>query len=242
MPVGESVAVTVPPDGDSVVTRARAARAVPAAIATVAGCLVVVALLGAGVRTDFGPQLRLDATVSEALYVGDSRAVALDNLLGVLTAPGLSWFRFAVFLPVLVLLFLRRAWWTAAWVVTAVALVGPLNTLLKEYFGRVRPDFAHGGARLDSLSYPSGHSSGIATLVTVALVLAWPMMAARARHWALAVGVAVVVLVGLTRMWLGVHFLSDVVGGWAFGLGWTLLTALLFGAFAEGRASLRPQL
>jgi membrane-associated phospholipid phosphatase len=141
-----------------------------------------------------------------------------------------------------VLLFVRRAWWTAAWVVTAVALVGPLNTLLKEYFGRVRPDFEHGGARLDSLSYPSGHSSGIATLVTVALVLAWPMMAARARHWALAVGVALVVLVGLTRMWLGVHFLSDVVGGWAFGLGWTLLTALLFGAFAEGRASLRPPL
>jgi membrane-associated phospholipid phosphatase len=242
MPVGESVAVTVPPDGDSVVTRTRAARAVPAAVATVAGCLVVVALLGAGVRTDFGPQLRLDATVSEALYVGDSRAVALDDLLGVLTAPGLSWFRFAVFLPVLVLLFVRRAWWTAAWVVTAVALVGPLNTLLKEYFGRVRPDFEHGGARLDSLSYPSGHSSGIATLVTVALVLAWPMMAARARHWALAVGVALVVLVGLTRMWLGVHFLSDVVGGWAFGLGWTLLTALLFGAFAEGRASLRPPL
>jgi membrane-associated phospholipid phosphatase len=242
MPVGESVAVTVPPDGDSVVTRTRAARAVPAAVATVAGCLVVVALLGAGVRTDFGPQMRLDATVSEALYVGDSRAVALDNLLGVLTAPGLSWFRFAVFLPVLVLLFLRRAWWTAAWVVTAVALVGPLNTLLKEFFGRVRPDFEHGGARLDSLSYPSGHSSGIATLVTVALVLAWPMMAPRARHWALAVGVALVVLVGLTRMWLGVHFLSDVVGGWAFGLGWALLTALLFGAFAEGRASLRPQL
>jgi membrane-associated phospholipid phosphatase len=225
MPVGESVAVTVPPDGDSV-----------------AGCLVVVALLGAGVRTDFGPQLRLDATVSEALYVGDSRAVALDDLLGVLTAPGLSWFRFAVFLPVLVLLFVRRAWWTAAWVVTAVALVGPLNTLLKEYFGRVRPDFEQGGARLDSLSYPSGHSSGIATLVTVALILAWPLLAGRARHWALAVGMLLVLLVGLTRMWLGVHFFSDVVGGWALGVGWSLLTALLFGAFAEGRASLRPPL
>ena len=55
MPVGESVAVTVPPDGDAVVTRTRAARAVPATVATAAGCLVVVALLGAGVRTDFGP-------------------------------------------------------------------------------------------------------------------------------------------------------------------------------------------
>ena len=83
----------------------------------------------------------------------------------------------------------------------------------------MRPDFAEGGARLDSLSYPSGHSSGIATLVTVALVLAWPLLAARARHWALAAGVVLVLLVGLTRMWLGVHFLSDVVGGWALGRG-----------------------
>jgi undecaprenyl-diphosphatase len=210
-------------------------------VGTVVGCVVVVALLGAGVRTNFGPQLRLDGTVSEALYAGDHRAVALNDLLAVLTAPGLTVFRLVVFLPVLVLLVRRRAWWTAAWVLTAIALIGPLDTVLKHLFGRVRPDFAEGGARLESLSYPSGHSSGIATLVTVALVLAWPLMAARARHWALAAGIALALLVGLTRMWLGVHFLSDVVGGWALGVGWTLLTALLFGALAEGRASLRPQ-
>jgi undecaprenyl-diphosphatase len=65
-------------------------------------------------------------------------------------------------------------------------------------------------------------------------------MAARARRLALAAGVALVVLVGLTRMWLGVHFLSDVIGGWSLGVAWSLLTAVLFGAFAEGRASLRP--
>ena len=57
--------MTVPPDGDPVLTRTRAARAVPAAVGTVAGCLLVLALLGAGVRTDFGPQLRLDGVVSD---------------------------------------------------------------------------------------------------------------------------------------------------------------------------------
>ena len=232
--------MTVPPDDSSVVTRTRAARAVPVALGTAAACLVVVALLGYGVRTDFGPQLRLDGTVSDALYTGDHRAVPLSDLLAVLTAPGLSWFRFVVFLPVLVLLVRMRAWWTSAWLVTAVVLIGPLTGLLKIYFGRVRPDFAEGGARLESLSYPSGHSSGIATLVTVALIMAWPLLAGRARHWALAAGVLLVLLVGLTRMWLGVHFLSDVVGGWALGVGWSLLTALLFGALAEGRAALRP--
>ena len=238
--------MTVPPDGDPVLegdpalTRTRAGRAVPAAVVTVAGCLVVLAVLGAGVRTGFGPQLRIDGAVSETLYAGDHRAAALTTLLDVLTAPGLSVFRYVVYLPVVVLLVRRGAWWTVAWLATAVVLIGPLNTLLKHYFGRVRPDFSQGGARLESLSFPSGHSSGIATLVTVALVLAWPLLAGRARHLALAAGIALVLLVGLTRMWLGVHFLSDVLGGWALGVGWSLLTALLFGAFAEGRASLRP--
>jgi membrane-associated phospholipid phosphatase len=232
--------VSLPPDGTTAVTRTRAARAAPVAVSVVAVCLVVVALLGAGVRADFAPQLRVDGAVSEALYAGDDRAGSLDVLLEVLTAPGSWWFRVVVFLPVLVLLLFRRHFWTAGWLIAAVALVGPLTSLLKEYFGRVRPDFAEGGARLDSLSYPSGHASGIATLVSVALILAWPLLAARARRWALAVGVLLVVLVGLTRMWLGVHFLSDVVGGWSFGVAWSLLTALVFGAFAEGRAALRP--
>jgi membrane-associated phospholipid phosphatase len=232
--------VNVPPDGNAALTRRRAVRAVPAAVVSTVVCLVALALLGAGVRSDFQPQMDLDAEVSEALYAGDHRAGSLDGLLEVLTAPGLSWVRFLVFLPVLVLLLRRRYWWTAAWLVTAVVLVSPLNGLLKDYFGRVRPDFAEGGARYDSLSYPSGHSSGIATLVTVALILAWPLLAHRARRWALAAGMFLVLLVGLTRMWLGVHFLSDVVGGWALGVGWSLLTALVFGAFAEGRASLRP--
>ena len=229
-----------PLDSAAPVTRKRAVRAAPAASVVVVGCLVVLALLGAGVHTDFGPQLRLDGAVSEALYAGDDRARAMDVLLEVLTAAGSAWFRVLVFVPAFVLLIRGRLYWTAAWLLTAVALIGPLNTLLKVFFGRVRPDFEEGGARLDSLSFPSGHSSGIATLVTVALIMAWPLLAARARRWALVAGVLLVLLVGLTRMWLGVHFLSDVVGGWCLGVAWSLLTALVFGAFAEGRAALRP--
>ncbi len=105
----------------------------------------------------------------------------------------------------------------------------------------MRPDFDDGGARYESLSFPSGHSSGIATLVTVALVLAWPLLDRGARRWWLALGVALVLLVGLTRMWLGVHYLSDVVGGWSLGVAWSLGLALLLGGLPGGRAALRPR-
>jgi undecaprenyl-diphosphatase len=231
--------VEVPPDGAATVTRTRTRGPAGVTVGCIVLCLVVLALLGAAVRSEFGPLLRLDAAVSEALYAGDDRAAGLDGLLEVLTAPGLSWVRFLVFLPVLVWLVAQRLWWTAGWVVTAVVLVAPLTTLLKEYFGRIRPPFAEGGARYESLSYPSGHASGIATLVTVVLVLVWPVLSLRARRWALGAGIALVVVVGLTRMWLGVHYLSDVVGGWSFGLAWTLATALLFGVMSGGRAALR---
>ena len=224
----------VRPDGSTVVTRARALQAAGAG-------LLVLVLLGAAVLTSFGPVLRLDAAASTAVYVGDDRAPWLGALLEVLTAPGSALFRISIFVPAMVWLLWQRLWWTALWVFAANALVGLITTLLKEFTGRARPAFEEGGAQLDTLSYPSGHASGIATMVTVALILVWPRLAGpAARRAALAAGVAIVVVVGLTRMWLGVHYLSDVIGGWSLGVAWALLTAVYFGAMSGGRAAL-PQ-
>ena len=209
------------------------------AFALVAACFTVVALLGIGVLTDFDPQMDLDGTVSEAMYAGDDRAVSLNGLLEVLTAPGVTLFRVIVFLPVVIVLLLRRAVRTAAWVAIAVLTIGPVNTLLKETFGRVRPDFDEGGARLSSLSFPSGHSSGIATLVTVGLLLLVPLVSHRVlRHVVVVVGLVLVLLVGLTRMWLGVHYLTDVIGGWSLGVGWSILVAAVLGGLPGHRAAL----
>ena len=192
----------------------------------VALCLTVLALLGWAVTAGAGPVLRVDRAVSEALYAGDDRSGLHEAVLQVATAPGSSAFRAVVVLAALVRLVRRRALRTAGWVLVATVLVGPLTTLLKELVGRPRPQFAEGGAELDSLSFPSGHASGVATLVTVALVVAWPLLAPAGRRRALVAGVLLALLVGCTRMWLGVHFLSDVVGGWALGVAWSLLVAL----------------
>jgi membrane-associated phospholipid phosphatase len=232
--------VELPPDGTEPITRTRARRQAPiGAVVAIVGCAVVVALLGVGVQNKFGPLPRFDAAVTDALYVGDHRPAALNWLLQVLTAPGLTTVRVVVFLPVLVLLLRAGARWTPAWVVVAILGIAVLTTLLKDFFGRVRPAYAEGGARLDSLSFPSGHSSGVATLVTVGLILAWPLLSPRARRWWLLAGVALALVVGLTRVLLGVHYPSDVLGGWALGVGWTLLTALAFGTLPGGRAARR---
>ncbi len=224
--------MNVPPDGGIAVVRTRA----PAGVwAVIAACAAVLALLGVGVLTGFGPQRTLDAEASEALYAGDDRSRGLDVLLEVLTAPGLSLVRYVLAVPVLIWLVRRRAWRTVLWVVAAAVLVAPVTSTLKDFFGRVRPAFEDGGARYDTLSFPSGHSSGIATLVTVGLVLAWPLLAPPARRLWTALGGLLVLLVGLTRMWLGVHYLSDVLAGWALGVGWTLLTAVALGVLPARR-------
>ncbi|MBN1097660.1 phosphatase PAP2 family protein [Blastococcus sp. TML/C7B] len=198
-------------------------------MSVVAACAAVVALLGLGVRTGAAWQLDVDTRASEALYAGDDRSRWLDVLLEVLTAPGLSVVRYLVAVPVLIWLARRRDWRALVWVVVAAVFVRHLTSFLKEFFGRVRPPFEEGGAGYDSLSFPSGHSSGVAALVAIGLVLAWPRLSAPGRRLWGALGALLVLLVGLTRMWLGVHYLSDVVGGWALGLGWTLLTAVVFG-------------
>ena len=239
--------MSIPPERSPAVSRPRAPAASGSGegrsrvVAVVLACVLLIVLLGIGVFVGFAPLLRLDTAVSRDLYAGDHRSAALDALLQVVTAPGLTLVRLVVAAPVLVLLARRKAWWTGAWVLVTVALIGPLTTLCKDLVGRPRPQFAHGGAHLQSLSFPSGHSSGIATAVTVGLVLAWPLFSARARRISLAVGLALVVVVGFSRMWLGLHYLSDVVAGWSLGVAWAMLTALLFGALPGGRAALRPR-
>lgn len=211
------------------------------ALGTIGLCLLVVAVLGTAVALTWTPLLRLDDVVSRALYVGDDRPDQLALLLQVLTGPGLSVFRAVVYLPVLIWLLVRRRWWTAGWVALATLGVGLVVLALKELEGRGRPDFLGGGAGYDSYSFPSGHSAGIACLVTAALVLGWPLLTGLARRWWAIAGVALVLLVGATRMWLGVHFLSDVVAGWSVGIAWTVLAAFLLGGLPGGPAALESR-
>ncbi|SDE91880.1 undecaprenyl-diphosphatase [Blastococcus fimeti] len=224
--------MSVPPDGGTTLVRT---RALGPPLAVVAACAAVLALLGAGVSTGFAPLRDLDRAVSEAVYAGDDRSRALDVLLEVLTAPGLSVVRYVVAVPVLIWLVRRRAWRTVAWLVVTAVFIRHVTSALKEFFDRVRPAFEDGGAQYESFSFPSGHSSGIATLVTGGLLLAWPLLAPAGRRSWVVLGALLVLLVGLTRMWLGVHYLSDVVAGWSLGVGWTLLTAVVFGVLPARR-------
>ena len=116
----------------------------------------------------------------------------------------------------------------------AIVLSGRLLVEVQKIeLARQRPDIAGRLAHVTSLSFPSAHAAySMITWLAFALLLAPPAR----RSAAVAVAVALAVTVGLTRLVLHVHWPSDVIGGWAFGAGWTLLLVRL----TAGTRSPRP--
>jgi undecaprenyl-diphosphatase len=202
--------------------------AVLAAMVTILGVLV-----GQGVRA----LLDLDVSVGSALRYqgGDSFEV---DVLQVITALGLTVIRLAVLVPVAVLFAIRRRLRLAGFVLLAALSVGPLTTVGKELVGRVRPTADDPLVAASGMSFPSGHSSGAATLAGVLLVVLWPILARRWRRWLAAGLILAALCVAWTRIVLGVHYLSDVVGGLALGAAVVLVWMAVFGLYPGDSAEL----
>lgn len=123
----------------------------------------------------------------------------------------------------------RRRDWRAAALLVAITLSGRLLVeLQKIVVGRVRPDFTEHLAATSNLSFPSGHAAN-SVMVWLALALLLPRTA-KGRTIAVCAALLLSLAIGITRAMLGVHWPSDLVGGWAFGLFWLLLLLKLSGA------------
>lgn len=118
----------------------------------------------------------------------------------------------------------RRGRSKAGVVVAAPAVGGLLSGLTKVLYGRARPA---GGVLLDTYSFPSGHA---ATSAAVVVTLCYVLARERIVSWptAIVIGGAVPLIVGLTRLYLDVHWTTDVVAGWAVGLFVAALSAALY--------------
>lgn len=108
---------------------------------------------------------------------------------------------------------------------------------LKLGFERERPFFADPLATETTYSFPSGHSSGsLAVYGTLGFILARHLADRRARIASLAAAALLVGLIGFSRLYLGVHFLTDVVAGFSVGLAWVALCAVVLHLHVRLRA------
>lgn len=167
-------------------------------------------LLGAG---------PVDRALLLALYAADAPWLALAAL-------GFTFLgNWSTLVPVTaagaLLLLLGKRSWRDALLLLAVTFGGRILVIAqKEYFDRLRPEENLRSVEVHYQSFPSGHAANsMMVYLTLALLLA-PKR--HRRRWA-AAGIALSLLVGISRPMLGVHWPSDVVGGWALGVLWTLL-------------------
>jgi undecaprenyl-diphosphatase len=133
-------------------------------------------------------------------------------------------------------LLLKRAPWRAALLVAAT-LSGTLCVSgLKTVFGRARPNVVEHLVSVQSLSFPSGHAANATLVYLTIAALAIDAESDRAvRVYTLAVAILLSIAIGISRIYLGVHWPSDVAGGWAFGAAWALGWRLVAQQFSSMR-------
>lgn len=125
-------------------------------------------------------------------------------------------------------LLLARKRGAAVAVLVSVAGGQLLSTALKIGFDRARPDIVPHGSIVYTASFPSGHSMMAAiTYLTLGALLARVESGARLKVYLLSVAAFLTILVGVSRVYLGVHWPTDVAAGWAVGAAWALLCSIV---------------
>jgi undecaprenyl-diphosphatase len=115
------------------------------------------------------------------------------------------------------------------WLMLSTVLGGvALNNLLKFAFARARPDFVTYAARVFTSSFPSGHATLSAiTYLTIGALLARLHTSVMIRIYLISIAAFLILLIGMSRVYLGVHYPTDVLAGWCIGAAWAIGTWVL---------------
>jgi len=197
-------------------------------IVVIAATLVFTVLLIA-VRLRWSPLEAADhdaAARLNSLVAGHPALVTVIKAITWLGSNGVLWTVLGVSAAVMAV---RRRWKLACYLLVTGAGALVLDPVLKSLVGRLRPVVAHPIAHGTGNSFPSGHSLGSIVCYGAVLLAFLPDTRPGWPRTALRYGIGVLIAaIGISRILLGVHYLSDVVGAWALGLTWLGVTVLAF--------------
>jgi undecaprenyl-diphosphatase len=148
----------------------------------------------------------------------------LDIFAVTLTRFGVFWGVFPVAAVVVLILFRQRRWRSLAYLTTTLLGSIVINRTAKVLLHRVRPHLWESPAPEFDYGFPSGHAMSSMTLVAALVILTWD---SRWRLPVLVVGGLFVLAIGWTRLYLGVHYPSDILAGWMASVGWAVGVSLL---------------
>lgn len=188
-------------------------------------------LLGLGIHTE-GLQ-SIDRGIGDFFY--SLRTESLNPAVKAVSELGTTTGYILIFAIVLITTLLLRRWRSAVWLTIALAAGWLVNKGLKALYHRERPQLWDRLVEPDGLSFPSGNA-----MVSMAFYGLIASILLRSRHgWIRFSGVAVFVMVlviGLSRLYLGVHYASDIAGGFLAG---GCIAALCFQGWRSGSGRLR---
>jgi membrane-associated phospholipid phosphatase len=166
-------------------------------------------------------RFRFDQVIIQ--YVSNIRTESLTDIMKFITFLGGTTVLTLLLIGSLVWLIVKRKnYWGAIFYIIAVAGGGLLNLGLKHWFGRVRPE--NSLIVEQGFSYPSGHSMG--SLIYYGFLGYLVIRSQRGRSLKLLLGIGfitLILLIGFSRIYLGVHYPSDVLAGFSAGTVWLLL-------------------
>jgi undecaprenyl-diphosphatase len=148
----------------------------------------------------------------------------LDWFAATLTKLGVFWGVFPAATVIAIGLLSLRRWRSLAYLITVLSGSVVINRSAKMLLHRTRPSLWASIAPESDYAFPSGHAMSSMTFVAALLVLTW---GSRWFWFVLAGGSLFVVSIGWTRLYLGVHFPSDVLAGWLVSIAWTVGASLL---------------
>ena len=196
-------------------------------LAIVAFCAMIWIFIGIAEEIPGGEHVELERSIMRAFRNADGTAIGphwLPDAVRDLTALGSAVVLILLVLLILGFLCLRRQFAAAIFIALATAGGEGLNAALKESFHRTRPDFVPHLTQVKSLSFPSGHAMAASIFyLTICAVLAQTAKKRREKIYIVAAGILLTLLTGVSRVYLGVHYPSDVVAGWAAGAAWAIL-------------------
>jgi membrane-associated phospholipid phosphatase len=161
---------------------------------------------------------------------GSTRFFTILTIIG--TPIGLALITSAV----AVVLFVQNRWRWAGYLLITSITGGLLNLQLKSYFARARPELAEALRDAHGYSFPSGHAMGSAVVFGALAYLAFRVVNAwRPRAAMIAFCFAMIVAISASRIYLGVHWISDVAAGIAAGLIWVVATTVAYETFRRIR-------
>lgn len=141
-----------------------------------------------------------------------------------------------ILVAVAIVLAIRRRWRWLVYLAVTAGGGGLLNLLLKQYFERARPDVAEMLRRAGGYSFPSGHAMGSTVAFGALAYLAFRALPRwRWRAAAIAFAIALIVSIAASRVYLGVHWISDVGAGIFAGTAWVTATTVAYETFRRIR-------